>query len=207
MLTYHNPLQIAHQSLILIHNGVYNMSYLEEFVNSVNYLPGEVTRDLELLKLLDEKAKACTDEFSQMSSDYFSSLRKEQGIYIENPDLLSHIRSKHQCALSLSEEKIAISKQLLDMVDFHINKLRQDLDIYSREISTETEAAEEKINKKQKTEKNSSNLYDMDLMYMDNGEMPDSFDIQADENKSYCFCGKGSYGEMIECDGPNVMVR
>ena len=34
--------------------------------------------------------------------------------------------------------------------------------------------------------------------------LQDGFDVQNDENKTYCYCNKGSYGEMIECEGPKV---
>lgn len=179
------------------------MSYLEEFVNSVNYLPGEVCRSLELIRLLDDKAKSCTDEFTTLSSEYFSSIKKEQGVFTENSDLLLNIKSKQQKALNLSEEKIAVSKQLLDMIDFHISKLKQDLESYNREISTENDNAEDKATKKQKIEKLPT-IYDDMSIYMDNPEMQENFDMQGDENRAYCYCGKGSYGEMIECEGPKV---
>lgn len=180
------------------------MSYLEEFINSANYLPGEVCRSLELIRLLDDKAKSCTDEFTSLSTEYFSSIKKEQGSYTENSDLLLNIKSKQQKMLNLSDEKIAISKQLLDMVDYHISKLKQDMESYNRDISAENDNAEEKITKKQKTERPSV-FSEMDMSaFMDSAEIQDSFDMQGDENKAYCYCGKGSYGEMIECEGPKV---
>ena len=92
------------------------MSYLEEFVNSVNYLPGEVCRSLELLKLLDEKTKTVSEESFSMSTDYFATLKKEQGAVLENTDLLLLIRDRHQKAFNYSEEKVAVAKQLLDIV-------------------------------------------------------------------------------------------
>ncbi|OMJ69911.1 hypothetical protein SteCoe_32238 [Stentor coeruleus] len=179
------------------------MSYLEEFVNSIGYLPGEVCRSLELIKLLDDNAKAIIEELPILSIQYFSTLEKEQGKVIENADILQNIRNKQQKALSLSEEKIAISKQLLDMIDFHTIKLKQDLEAYKKEVATENEAAEEKIIKKQKNERT---IMDMDIpmsMFIDNPEMQEGFDMTNDENKAYCYCGKGSYGEMIECENPN----
>lgn len=178
------------------------MSYLEDFVNSVSYLPGEVCRLLELLKLLDEKAKSCTEESQSMSLEYFSTLKKEQGTITENTELLANIRNRHQKTLNYSEEKVAISKQLLDMIEFHLPKLKQDLDTYKKEISAEIENNDDKIQKKIKLEKTSS-LFDNDMqMFMENMDMHD--DIQGEDNKTYCYCGKGSYGEMIECEGPKV---
>lgn len=179
------------------------MSYLEEFVNSVNYLPGEVCRSLELIRLLDDKAKSCTDEFTTLSSEYFSSLKKEQGIFTENTDLLLIIKSKQQKALNLSEEKIAVSKQLLDMIDFHISKLKQDLESYNREISAVNDNPEEKGTKKPKIEKTCP-IDDGMGIYIDNMDMQENFEMQGDENRAYCYCGKGSYGEMIECEGAKV---
>ena len=180
------------------------MSYLEEFVGSINYLPGEVCRSLELIKLLDETSKSCTEQFTAQSSEYFSSLRKEQGGYLENTELLQGIRNKHQSALSLSEEKVAISKQMLDMVEYHIAKLKVDLDSYKREIYADLDNEEGKPMKKQKTEKNMNLSLDLDLsMYAEN-DLQDGFDMQADINKTYCYCNKPSYGEMIECEGQKV---
>lgn len=177
------------------------MSYLEDFVNSVNYLPGEVCRQLELLKLLDEKAKTSSEESQTMSIEYFSTLKKEQGNIIENSELLASIRSRHQKTLNYAEEKVAISKQLLDLIEFHLPKLKQDLDTYKKEISAENEIADEKIQKKIKLEKTSS-LFDTEMqMFMDN-DMQD--EIQGEDNKTYCYCGKVSYGEMIECEGSKV---
>jgi Chromatin remodeling protein, contains PhD zinc finger len=183
------------------------MSYLEEFITSINYLPGEVCRSLELIKLLDEKSKASIEDFSNLSADYFSSIKKEtQGSYSENTDLLNIIRKKHEDSLSFAEEKVAISKQLIDMVDFHIGKLKQDLDAYKREISAENENLEDKVNKKIKIDKNLAMNLDMDPIYMDNPDMPDEYDMQGDENKTYCYCNKGSYGEMIECENSKVVI-
>ena len=178
------------------------MSYLEEFVNSVNYLPGEVCRSLELLKLLDEKSKTVNDESFSMSTDYFATLKKEQGSILENTDLLFLIRDRHQRALGFSEEKVAVAKQMLDMVEFHLSNLKQDLDTYKKEISADMEIAEERNLKKAKLEKNNS-IYEGDMgMCFDGLDMQD--DIQTEDNKVYCYCGKGSYGEMIECEGPKV---
>lgn len=175
------------------------MSYLEDFVNSVNYLPGEVTRSLELIKHLDEKAKASMDCTSNLSDEYFSSLKKEGG-NSENPEVLQKVRKSFQNAMNLSEEKVVISKQMLDLVDYHISKLKQDLEAYKREIYSEAENGDDKPNKKIKIEKNMMSL-DMELsMYMDN-DIQDGFELQAEENKTYCYCNKGSYGEMIECEG------
>jgi type I site-specific restriction endonuclease len=180
------------------------MSFLEEFVNSVNYLPGEVCRSLELLKLLDEKAKIVADESQTMSSDYFSSLKKESGGIFENSELLSLIRDRHQKALNFSEEKVAVAKQLLDMVEFHLSRLKQDLDSYKKDISADLETAEERNLKKVKLDKSNS-LFESDYgIYMESLDMQD--DMQGEDNKVYCYCGKGSYGEMIECEGPKVSL-
>jgi Inhibitor of growth proteins N-terminal histone-binding len=181
------------------------MSYLEEFESSINYLPGEVCRSLELIRLLDEKAKSCTDDFTNLSLDYFATLKKEQGVVTENSDLLQNIRTKQSKAISLSKEKVSISKQLLGMIEYHINKLKLDLDTYKREISVETEKAEEKISKKPKIERDLGLSLDTELsMYMENPDMQDGYDMQGDENKTYCYCNKGSFGEMIECEGHKV---
>ncbi|OMJ87680.1 hypothetical protein SteCoe_10524 [Stentor coeruleus] len=179
------------------------MSYLDEFVNSVGYLPGEVSRSLELIKLLDDEAKLSTDDLSILSTKYFSTLEKDQGKVIENTEILQNIRAKQQKALNFSDEKIAVAKQLLDMIDYHTNKLKQDIDAYKKEVANENDNAEEKNKKKQKIEKNSLEM-DMPMtmsMYIENPEMQDGFDIPNDENKTYCYCGKVSYGEMIECEG------
>ena len=92
------------------------------------------------------------------------------------------------------------------MVDFHIGKLKQDLDAYKREISAENENLEDKVNKKIKIDKNLAMNLDMDPIYMDNPDMPDEYDMQGDENKTYCYCNKGSYGEMIECENSKVVI-
>lgn len=180
------------------------MSYLDEFVNSVNYLPGEVCRSLELIKLLDDEAKSSTDDLSSLSTKYFSSLEKDQGKIIENTEILQNIRVKQQKALNFSDEKIAVAKQLLDMIEYHTNKLKQDIDAYKKEAANENENAEEKNKKKQKIEKIALEMEMPMSMYMENPEMQDGFDIQNDENKTYCYCGKVSYGEMIECEGSTV---
>ena len=64
------------------------------------------------------------------------------------------------------------------------------------------EIVEERNLKKTKFERNNL-IYEGDMgMCFDGLDMQD--DMQAEDNKVYCYCGKGSYGEMIECEGPKV---
>ena len=182
------------------------MSYLEEFVSSINYLPGEVSRSLELIKFLDEKVKSCTEQFSFQSSEYFSGLHKDTGVCTENLDLLQKIRKNHQSALGLSDEKISIIKQMLDIVDFHTTQLKLDLDAKKPDICSDTGNKENKPRKKQKVEESNGLPLDMSMsMIMENG-MQEGLEMQVDQNNTYCYCNSGSYGEMIECEGIKVRL-
>ncbi|CAG9318540.1 unnamed protein product [Blepharisma stoltei] len=168
------------------------MSYLEEVLSSINYFPIELARSLDLIRQLDYKAEELTKELQYLTTDYFNTLTKDGKTMLENTNLLQKIRQKQEEVSNLSDEKIAISKQILDMADTESRRLEKDLLTYSSDVKSE----EGSPLKRQKSEKDSTVADEEFSVYLDE-------EFQSNIRHNYCYCNKPCYGEMVACDGGN----
>lgn len=185
------------------------MSYLEEFVNYISFFPAEVIRSLELMRELDDKAQSTMEEVHGSTSNYFSSLKKEANSTLESTDLLQKIRSKHQEAVNFSDEKICISKQMIDMLENQIQKINLELISFKKDLRPEYELGDlrEDPQKRRKLDKSvptQNNYYEDEFqLYLDNGEDTLQSPDMKETDKKYCYCQGDSFGEMIGCDNPS----
>eukprot|EP00358_Blepharisma_japonicum_P005208 CAMPEP_0202944202 /NCGR_PEP_ID=MMETSP1395-20130829/4919_1 /ASSEMBLY_ACC=CAM_ASM_000871 /TAXON_ID=5961 /ORGANISM="Blepharisma japonicum, Strain Stock R1072" /LENGTH=184 /DNA_ID=CAMNT_0049642683 /DNA_START=88 /DNA_END=642 /DNA_ORIENTATION=- len=150
------------------------------------------------------------DEVHNCTSGYFSNFKKEGNSPIENTDLLQKIRSKHQESLNLSEEKICISKQMLDMLENQIQKINIELNSFKKDLKADVNGGgegREDSYKRRKLEKGASlttSIYDEELAQLDFESTYDAVmgSEMREPDKKYCYCQKDSPEEMIGCDNP-----
>ena len=181
------------------------MSYLEEFVNSISYLPGEVVRSLELIRLLDSKTHQHVQDMNSLSKEYFANLKRESDRVIEDSDLLDKIKHRQYQSISLSDEKIVVSSQISTILERHINQLNTDLANFKNELQYKLD---DKIddpfpsgNKKKKID----NVME-ELSYLEGSELgaysPAEYADDVETEQLYCICNQPNFGRMIECENP-----
>lgn len=180
------------------------MSYLEDYIFSINYLPIEFQRSLELIKQLDILAENTNSDLQTLTSDYFNSLSKDGNLLTEDKEKLSSIRYKQKEVGNLNDEKIVISKQMVDVLDLQIKKLEKDLFKFSKEIKSDEESltVAETPQKRVKIDKDMTftNMSEDYNMFMEDETKP--YEFQSEIKQTYCVCNKASYGDMIACDNP-----
>jgi len=173
------------------------MSFLEDYIQNVAYLPSETVRSLELIRLLDDKVQELTHELNSLTSAYFASISSKQ----ENNELLQKIQEKQKEALDLSDEKIVISKQLIEMVEEQMSKLNIDLEQFKKKLKVDAEEDYSRVKKRgDRMQSLGSNfIEEISMIY---GEEEDDMHMGDESEKKYCYCMKPSYGDMVACDNP-----
>lgn len=188
------------------------MSYLEDFINNINYLPGEITRSLELVRQLDSKSQYTVNEMDSMCKSYLSSLKQTRDYVSDDSDLLDKIKARQYQAISLADEKIAISKQMCTLLERHINKLKTDLSSFKVELQAKTEdkIGPETFEMPFKQKKTETNTVMEEFSYLDSHELHGfvmDYEEEIEDQNLYCICNQPNYGRMIECEHPKCQKK
>mmetsp|Transcript_8691 Transcript_8691/g.16974 ORF Transcript_8691/g.16974 Transcript_8691/m.16974 type:complete len:198 (+) Transcript_8691:2396-2989(+) len=164
------------------------MSYLDDYLASIKYLPSEVTRSLELIGDLDGKIKKLSDELEKMKVTFFK--------YKGDSELRVRIEEVQKEVGDLTDEKIVIVKQLCEAVIKHKQRLEQDLTMLDRTLKN-VNLQEDTTAKRRKDERSTE---DFNLSYYVSDFPAEEFPGQDAETRKYCICNQESYGNMVECD-------
>jgi hypothetical protein len=115
-----------------------NVSLLDNFVDSISFLPIDMSKNLALMRELDRK---CTElvhsaereckNFKNNSTDKGRISKRQQ------TELQNEINKKLDEAIDLSEEKVQLSLQCYDMVDKAIRKLDEQLAKFAQLLTSE----------------------------------------------------------------------
>lgn len=107
-------------------------NFLDDFLNSIEFLPNDVRRNFELMRELDrdsgDSIKECADtenKFLQKLTALTKRSRDDNGA-IDSINL-EELKSKRLRARQKSLEKIGIAEQTLELVDSRLRKLDTDL--------------------------------------------------------------------------------
>lgn len=110
------------------------MSYLEDFLDKISFLPNDINRYLRLMREIDEKhsGNANIYHFNKIPIAKFQEMENKQAAYInilkmskdrkneskkkENKQLYDDIQNLHEECSGLALEKIEISNQIQEQV-------------------------------------------------------------------------------------------
>lgn len=173
------------------------MSYLDDYLASLKYLPAEVTRSLELIGDLDGKIKKLTEELEKKKAEFF----RPKG----DSDLRDRISLIQRQIGDLADEKITIVKLLCEAVIKHKQRLEADLTKLDRTLRAGNSHEEPTVKRrKEDRSKAYAGTDDFAVSYYNSEFLPD--DIADTETKKYCLCNQESFGNMVECESKTVMA-
>ena len=127
-----------------------NSLYLEQYLDSLEPLPGELRRNFNLMHDLDSKNKQLLQDIDTASDEY---LRKARDLSSsQRASEMEKIQKIFKKAKEHGDDKVSIAIQTYEMVDKHIRRLDSDLAKFESELreqggrlsQTETEDEDEK---------------------------------------------------------------
>jgi len=143
-----------------IYVKIYNMAttlHLEQCLDSLEALPGELRRNFTLMHDLDEKNRTLLQNIDAASDDY---LRKARDLSTsQKSSEMDKIQKLFKKAKEHGDEKVNIAIQTYEMVDKHIRRLDSDLAKFEAEMKeqggrlSQTETEEEPETDTQKKKK------------------------------------------------------
>jgi len=183
--------------------------YLEQFIESLEPLPGELQKNFYEMRQMDEKlevqkamAESMADEYNRNAND------------MSEADLKSNFRKVEaawQSANKMQEEKVQLATQTYEMVDRHIRRLDSDLSRFESELA---ERGGLETSSPHSDKKNARNRRGAEGDEEKGGAggfqiaAQDVLDMPVDPNEpTYCSCHQVSYGEMIGCDNPDCPIE
>ena len=106
--------------------------YLENFLESIEYLPKELQRSFSLMRDLDQRTHDVMKEVEQNTKEYkrtVATLSRDK-----RREKMEKIEELHQKAKEYSDDKVQLAMQLYEMVDKHIRRLDADLTRFEQEL-------------------------------------------------------------------------
>jgi len=198
-------------------------TYLENYLEGVSSLPGEVRRNFALLRELDQTSQELIEKVEQNTRTYVKSAKRAREA---NPEEEELIRADLKQALQLGDEKVALAVQTYELVDKHIRKLDTDLKKFEAELEQggaslykePQKVVEKKPNTAHKSNGKASRKKGAETAAATGGlvgiaasdarVLSVDMDMPIDPNEpTYCICNRVSFGEMVGCDNTDCKVE
>lgn len=196
----------------------------EDFVESLESLPIDLSRNLRLLRELDEKSLVLKSECSNVAEKY-----RQTDSHDEKYQIIQTLNDLQARRLLHADEKITLANQAYEMVEKHIRRLDDVLEELAaqpsepkatstsnrkkkRTISTNDESTNQKKRRKVDQPLNQvQNRTSVKKKEQNEGKNVepvglDLFPIDPHEPR-YCLCNQVSFGRMIACDNPQCPIE
>jgi len=205
---------------------------LENYLESVAALPGELKRNFQLMRELDTRTQENLEEIEQLQRLYAMAVRKSKNHEEdEAASLVERVRSQFQECIDTADEKVSVAVQTYELVDKHIRRLDGDLKKFESElehISAITPPAtpvlpaepapavlgrkgrvlpsQKRDDKRRSTEPPA--MSPAGKRAADARVLQVDLDMPIDPNEpTYCICNRVSFGEMVGCDNPECTTE
>eukprot|EP00045_Choanoeca_perplexa_P014443 m.170030 g.170030 ORF g.170030 m.170030 type:complete len:194 (+) comp16678_c0_seq4:155-736(+) len=153
---------------------------LEQYLERVASLPGDLERNFTLMQDLDTKAAALVEVLDgdcQVFLEDVGSMSRS-----DRRTQLKEIQGNFEQAMNYSEDKVSLAVQIYETVDKHIRQLDADLSKMDAETA--------------------------DAIHPSDRTKASVEDMPVDPNEpTYCICHQVSYGEMIGCDNKHCPLE
>ncbi len=106
--------------------------YLEQYLDSLEPLPGELRRNFTLMRDLDSKNRAILQEVDAASDEYLRKVRELSAG--ERKTEMANIQAMFAKAKQNGDDKVSIAVQTYELVDKHIRRLDSDLAKFEAEM-------------------------------------------------------------------------
>ncbi|XP_024399799.1 PHD finger protein ING1 isoform X2 [Physcomitrium patens] len=206
------------------------MTYLEDYISSVQTLPTELQKNYQLLRELDQKFQALQKHMQVQCAKGLEEVRKAKESGSASPDTVAlqhsnEVLNVHKACLTVAEEKVFLAVQTYDLVDGHIQRLDKDLKKFEEELRRDREAAGGGLLSAEPRLDGVGGT-----LGRDGGDgtrfgrrkgaggggggqtIPTNVNVELDlpvdpNEPTYCYCGQVSYGEMIACDNSECKIE
>jgi hypothetical protein len=193
----------------------------DDFIESLESLPIDLSRNLRLLRELDDKSLSLKSECSIVAKIY-----QQTKSHDDKYNLIQSLNDLQSRRLLHADEKITLANQAYEMVEKHIRRLDdvlEELANQPQKFSTNnrkkkrTISSNEDLNSNKKRRKLDKPLNQVqnkttikkkeqhDLIKVEPVGL-DLFPIDPYEPK-YCMCNQVSFGRMIACDNPQCPIE
>jgi hypothetical protein len=108
-------------------------AYLENYLESVSTLPGELSRNFSLVRELDEQSQQLLDKVEAAMVRYRTS-DAASAAEIFTDDAIQDLRNNLTTCVALGDERVSLALQTYELVDKHIRRLDQDLKRFEHEL-------------------------------------------------------------------------
>ena len=194
----------------------------DEFIESLESLPIDLSRNLRLLRELDAKSLSLKSECSTTANRYQQSRSHDDKYSIVQA--LNELQSRR---LLNADEKITLANQAYEMVEKHIRRLDDVLE----ELAAQPPVPSSNARKKKRTVSSNDELnankkrrkFDKPLNQVQNKAATikkneqhdltkvepvglDLFPIDPHEPR-YCICNQVSFGRMVACDNAQCQIE
>jgi hypothetical protein len=193
----------------------------DDFIESLESLPIDLSRNLRLLRELDDKSLSLKSECSAIAK-----IHQQTKSHDEKYNLIQTLNDLQSRRLLHADEKITLANQAYEIVEKHIRRLDdvlEELANQPQKFSTNnrkkkrTISSNEDLNSNKKRRKLDKPLNQVqnkttikkkeqhDLIKVEPVGL-DLFPIDPYEPK-YCMCNQVSFGRMIACDNPQCQIE
>lgn len=107
--------------------------YLEHYLDSLENLPVELERNLNLMRDLNSRAQDLMVTIDELGDEFFDSVKARKDAESRS-SLLNDINSRFSTVKEYSDDKVQLSVQTYELVDKHIRRLDADLAKFEAEI-------------------------------------------------------------------------
>ncbi|CAF1148516.1 unnamed protein product [Adineta steineri] len=198
----------------------------DEFIESLESLPIDLSRNLRLLRELDDKSLSLKSECSSIATKY-----QQTKSHDDKYNLIHSLDDLQSRRLLNADEKITLANQAYEMVEKHIRRLDDVLEELANQPQIipannrkkkRTISANDELNSNKKRRKidkplnqvqNKTSIKKKDHHQQQQQDMRkvepvglDLFPIDPYEPR-YCVCNQVSFGRMIACDNPQCQIE
>ncbi|CAF1095238.1 unnamed protein product [Adineta steineri] len=198
----------------------------DEFIESLESLPIDLSRNLRLLRELDDKSLSLKSECSSIATKY-----QQTKSHDDKYNLIHSLDDLQSRRLLHADEKITLANQAYEMVEKHIRRLDDVLEELANQPQIipannrkkkRTISANDELNSNKKRRKidkplnqvqNKTSIKKKDHHQQQQQDMRkvepvglDLFPIDPYEPR-YCVCNQVSFGRMIACDNPQCQIE
>lgn len=112
------------------------MHYLEDYLEVIEFLPGELKTRLLQIKAMDEKVQTQLQSLDDRSRTFFTLSRKNKQDWREQQ--FNNLLEEYHRTLSVSEEKVKVIHQVNELMERYMKRLEHDLNLFTLELEADT---------------------------------------------------------------------
>lgn len=113
------------------------MHYLEDYLEIVEFLPGELKSRLLQIREFDDELHSQMESLNDRTKTFFALCRKNNKPEWREQQY-QNLCQEYEKATKDSEEKTSLSAQVCDLLDRHMRRLDQDLSRFTIELEADT---------------------------------------------------------------------